>query len=173
LIFGFTSRTQQTLYYTKTGKISFFSSTPVEDIEATNNSVQGAIEAESGKMQFLVLMKAFQFEKSLMQEHFNENYVESHKYPKAKFNGEIVNIEDVDFEKDGVYQVKVKGELTIKNKTNPVETDGTLEVKGEQVRGKSTFKIRIADYGVKVPKIVMANIAEIVDINVDMDYTKK
>ena len=88
-------------YFTRSGKISFYSDTPMEKIEAKNGSATSVLDTESGKMEFAVLIKGFQFAKSLMQDHFNENYMESSKYPKALFKGEISNIDDVDFGHDG------------------------------------------------------------------------
>ncbi len=157
-------------YFTKTGTISFYSHTNVEDIEAINHKVTSVFETKGGKMQFSVLMKAFEFEKALMQEHFNENYVESDKYPKASFDGKIDQIQNIQFEKDGTYKSKVSGNLTIKNKTNAVSTDGTFIVKDGNVQGKATFKIRLADYNVTIPSVVKDKINEYVEIKVDMNY---
>lgn len=157
-------------YFTKTGNITFFSHTNIEDIEAVNHKVTSAFETATGKLQFSVLMKAFEFEKALMQEHFNENYVESDKYPKASFDGTIDNIKAINFEKDGTYKSTVTGNLTIKNKTNKVSTEGTFVVKGDNVQGKATFKIKLADYNVTIPSVVKDKINEQVEIRVDMNY---
>ena len=81
----------QERFFTKTGSISFFSKTPLEDIEAHNRSVTCVLDSKTGNVQFAVLMKGFEFKKALMQEHFNEDYIESDKYPKAEFKGQIVN----------------------------------------------------------------------------------
>lgn len=157
-------------YFTKTGTIVFFSHTDLEDIEGTNHKVTSAFETTGGKMQFSVLMKAFEFEKALMQEHFNENYVESDKYPKASFDGTIDNIKAINFEKDGTYKSTVTGNLTIKNKTQKVSTEGTFIVKGSDVQGKAKFKIKLADYNVTIPSVVKDKINEQVEIRVDMNY---
>ena len=121
-------------------------------------------------MEFAVLIKAFQFEKALMQEHFNENYMESDKYPKAIFKGAIVDASTVDFSKDGDYPVKVKGKLTIHGVTNEVETDGTIDVKDGKISASSNFEIAVADYKIKIPSVVKDNIAKTVQIVVDMNY---
>lgn len=159
-------------YFTRTGHIWFYSHTPIEDIEAHNYKVSSVLDASTGKMEFAVLMTAFQFEKALMQEHFNENYVESEKYPKAQFKGQITNVSKVNWAKDGTYPVKVSGELTIKDKTNPVSTDGTVEIKGESVNASSKFKIKLADYNVEVPKMVRNKISEELEITVEMNYSE-
>jgi polyisoprenoid-binding protein YceI len=105
-----------------------------------------------------------------MQEHFNENYVESDKFPKAAFDGSIDNIKAINFEKDGTYKSTVTGNLTIKGKTNKVSTEGTFIVKGGDVQGKATFKIKLADYNVTIPSVVKDKINEQVEIRVDMNY---
>lgn len=159
-------------FFTRTGHIWFFSHTPVEDIEAHNYKVSSVLDAESGAMEFSLLMTAFQFEKALMQEHFNENYVESAKYPKSTFKGKITNIKEVNLSKDGAYPVNIAGNLTIKDKTNPVNAKGTLTVKGDQLSGSSKFKIKLADYNVEIPKMVKNKISEEIDITVEMIYAE-
>jgi polyisoprenoid-binding protein YceI len=103
----------QKLYSTKTGKITFESKAPLEDIEAKNSEVESKLLSSNGQIVFSLLMKGFQFENQLMEDHFNENYVESTKYPKADFKGFITNIKDINFSKDGTYPAKIKGKLTI------------------------------------------------------------
>ena len=149
----------QDKYFTKTGKISFFSSTPMENIEAHNSKSTSVIDTKTGKMEFATLMKAFDFEKALMQEHFNENYVESDKYPKATFSGAITNLSDVNFKKDGTYKVKVKGNLTMHGVTKEVEAPGTITVKGNQISANSTFNVAPEDYKIEIPKLVREKIA--------------
>lgn len=157
-------------YFTKTGNISFFSATDMENIEAQNHKVTSAFETASGKIQFSVLMKAFEFEKALMQEHFNENYVESDKYPKSSFDGIIENVSEINFAKDGTYKAKVSGNLTIKDRTNKVSTTGTFTVKGTDVTGNAVFKIKLVDYNISVPSVVKKNISEEIEIRVNMNY---
>ncbi len=86
-------------------------------------------------------MKGFEFEKALMQEHFNENYVESHKYPNATFVGKIVNLKDIDFSKDGDYNAVVEGELLIHGVRNKLKEEGVITVNGTRVEGKAKFTI--------------------------------
>lgn len=167
-----TGAVQAQKYITKTGHIRFFSTTPMEDIEAHNRQVNAAIDSQTGDFVFKVLMKSFQFEKALMQEHFNENYVESDKYPNASFKGKISNIKDVDFSKPGKYEVTVEGDLTIKDVTKKISEKGTLEVAGDKVTGKSTFFVQLADYNIKVPAAVAANIAKSIRVDVDVNMDK-
>lgn len=157
-------------YFTRTGTISFFSEAPLEKIEATNNSATSIFDLETGNMEFAVLIKGFQFEKALMQEHFNENYMESSKFPKATFKGQIAEIGDVDFSKDGEYPVKVKGALTIHGETQEVETEGKFVVKEGAIAANASFEIAVADYKIEIPKVVRDNIAKIVRIDINSDY---
>src|SRR5262245_31920938 len=107
----------QDRYFTKTGKVSFYSKATLENIEAHNRSVTGVIDTKSGNVQFAVPMKGFEFAKALMQEHFNEDYLETTKFPKAEFKGQITNNSEVDYTKDGTYNVTVKGQMTIHGET--------------------------------------------------------
>lgn len=157
-------------YYTKAGKISFFSDTALEKIEAHNHKATSVIDLASGQMEFAVLIKAFQFEKALMQEHFNENYMESDKFPKATFKGEIQNLSDINFKKDGDYAAKIKGKLTMHGVTKDIETTGTFNVKSGKISASSIFNVLVADYGIKIPAVVKDNIAKEVKIEVNIDY---
>ncbi|MHC1777357.1 MAG: YceI family protein [Lentimicrobium sp.] len=159
-------------YITKTGHIRFFSSTPVEDIEAHNRQVNSALDQQTGDFVFKVLMKSFQFEKALMQEHFNENYVESDKFPNATFTGKVANISDIDFGKNGIYSTNIEGDLTIKGVTKKVSEKGTFEVKDGKVKGISTFNLLLADFGIKIPNTVANNISKTIQIDVDVNLEK-
>jgi polyisoprenoid-binding protein YceI len=161
----------QTKYFTKNGKVYFNATSPLEKIEATNEKAVSIIDASNGTMEFSVLMKAFTFDKALMQEHFNENYVESDKYPKAVFKGNVTNMTTVDLKKDGTYPVKVKGKMTLHGETKDVEADGTLTVKDGGIEaGKSQFKIIPSDYNIEIPSVVKDKIAKEILIDVDVNY---
>ncbi len=160
-------------YVTKNGVISFHSETPIETIFAENHQVNAAMDAQSGDIVFKILMKSFEFPKALMQEHFNENYIESDKYPNATFKGRIVNIKDIDFSKEGSYDAVIEGEMTIHGVTNTVREKGTFKVgAGDKIKGESKFTLAIADYKIKIPKAVTENIADSVDVNVNIDMDK-
>ena len=115
-------------YFTKNGKINFdaTSASSPEKIEGVNRTVTCVVDTKTGNIQFAVLMKGFEFERALMEEHFNENYVESDKFPKAEFKGTIDNNDKVNYTKDGTYTVKVKGKLTMHGETKDVETEGKI-----------------------------------------------
>lgn len=170
LVLGTGLLSAQTRYMTRTGTITFYSHTPMEDIEATNNQVSSVLDISSGDMVFAVLMKAFQFEKALMQEHFNEKYVESDKFPKAQFKGAITNLDAIDFSKPGTYPAQVAGKLTIHGVTRDVETTGTIVVTESGVQAQAKFPVAVADYDISVPAVVRDNIAKELDITVAMNY---
>lgn len=151
------------------GYISFYSHTAIEDITAENNQVASVIDAASGEVAIIVTMINFQFEKKLMQEHFNENYVESEKYPKATFNGKIINNSEVNYTEEGVYKVSVEGDMTIHGITNKASVEGSIvvtEAGGVVIRTK--FMLNPEDYKIRIPRIVRNNIAERLEISVDI-----
>lgn len=158
----------QTKYFTKQGKISFYSETPMEKIEAHNSRVTSVLDAESGKIEFMALIKAFEFEKALMQEHFNENYMESSKYPKASFKGTITDMKSVDLKKDGTYNVEVKGDLTIHGVTKNITEKATIKVKGGVISAETTFNVALKDYNIKIPTVVNNKIAEVIQVKVNI-----
>ena len=157
----------QDVFFTKTGKITFFSSTAMEDIDATNNEVSSFLNKSNGEFVFAVLIKGFHFEKALMEEHFNDKYMESTKFPKADFKGKIASLADVNFAKDGDYKVKVSGNLTIHGETKVVTSDGVISIKGGKISAKSIFNVLLADY--KIERI-NKNLAESIKVTVDVHY---
>ena len=165
MIFG------QGKYMTNNGSISFFSHTALENITADNNEVACVIDASTGEVVIILKMTAFHFEKKLMEEHFNENYVESEKYPKATFKGKITNNKALDYTSQGIYKVNVEGELTIHDKTNPVSAAGTIEVTAEGITARTKFLLNPEDYDIKVPKVVRNNIAKNMEISVELPCT--
>ncbi len=170
LVLGSGKVTAQNRYFTRTGHIWFFSEAPLENIEAHNRQVATFISFDTGELVFSVPMKGFEFRKSLMQEHFNENYLETDKYPRGTFKGNITNIKTIDFQKDGIYPAKVEGTLTIHGVARPVTANGTLEVKGSRIVAKSTFTITPEDYNIEIPLLVRQHVAKIIQINVDLQY---
>lgn len=157
-------------YFTRSANISFYSDTPMEKIEATNHQVTSVVDLEKSEMVFSVLMKSFEFEKALMQEHFNEKYVESDKYPKAQFKGTFKSEKAIDLSKDGEYKVTVTGTMSLHGVDKEVTATGTFVVKGGVLTGKAEFKLKLADYNISIPGVVKENIAEEVKITVDATY---
>lgn len=159
------------IYLTRTAYIGFFSKTPAEDIKAINNQVYAAIDAGKKNIAFSLLLKSFTFTKELMQEHFNENYVESDKYPKASFSGAYTG--DVDLTKNGVYNVTVTGNLTLHNTTKEITTPATMEVKDTHLIGTAQFKVKPEDFNISIPELVRGKIAQEITININADCTLK
>ena len=170
LILGSKMQAQSDLLFTKTGHIYFISHTDIIDIDANNNQVGSILNTKTGEIVFTLLMKSFEFKLALAYEHFNENYVESHLYPKSKFNGSILNIKTVDFSKDGIYLVDVDGDLSIHGQTKKIKTSGTISIKEGKVYAKSNFEIALADYKIEVPYLVKDRVAQKIQIQVNMTY---
>jgi len=158
-------------YMTKNGFISFFSHTPMEDIKAENNQVAGVIDTSTGEIVFQVLINSFHFERALMEEHFNENYMESEKYPKASFKGKITDLKTVDFKKNGTYDVVVEGDLTIRDVTKKMSVKGTVEIITGVVNANTKFIIAPEDFNIKIPSVVREKIARTLEVTVAMKYT--
>jgi hypothetical protein len=163
----------QERYGTRTGHIAFYSETPMENIEADNRKVTGVFDVTSGAIQFAALIKAFEFEKALMQEHFNENYMESNTYPKAEFKGKVAGFTAEQLKTPGEHKVVVRGDLTIHGVTKSVEHPGTLTVqKDGSIKASSDFLVKPEDHGITIPGVVRKNIAETITVKVRMDLVK-
>lgn len=160
-------------FVTRTGQVSFFSSTPIENIEAINNEMAGIVDAKTGEVAFIVPIKSFKFAKAMMQQHFNESYMESDKYPKAEFAGKIANMSSVNFSKDGDYEVSVAGKLSIHGVTREVTIPGSVSVKGKIISVNSKFKVRNEDYSIRIPSLVSNKIAEEIEVTVNSVLNKK
>lgn len=165
-----TMASAQGKYFSRDGKIQFYSKAPMENIEAINRKATAVLDTQTGKLEFSVLMKAFEFEKSLMQDHFNENYVESDKFPRAVFKGSIVNPASVSWVKDGVYPVSVKGMMDLHGVTNEMETPGTITIKAGKISANADFSLALKDYKIEIPKVVKEKIAETVKVTVDVSF---
>lgn len=150
----------------------FFSTTPAENIEANNYASVGAIDPSNGDVVFSVPMQSFEFEKALMQEHFNsKKFLDTKTNPKAKLTGKIVNLDKVNFKKDGSYSAEVVGDLTINGVTNTVKEKATITVKGGKISLASKFNVTLADYKVTFAKgKPSTNIAKTVEITVHSNY---
>ncbi len=148
--------------------VSFFSETPVENINAKSNIGSSLLNTSTDSVAFRVPVSSFQFEKALMQEHFNENYMETPKYPNASFRGKIN--EKVDYKKDGVYKVTCTGKLNMHGVDQLRTINGTITVKGNDVILDSEFLVKTADHKIEVPKVVFEKIAESIKVTVNAKY---
>jgi len=163
--------TAQKLVSSKT-HFKFFSSTPVEEIEANNYKTVSTLEKSNGKIVFSVPMQSFEFEKALMQEHFNsKKFLDTKSNPKSKLTGNITNISEVNFEKDGSYSVNVEGELTINGVSNAIKEKATVTVKDGKVSMKSKLNIILADYQIAFKKgKPSTNIAKTIEVTMEAIY---
>jgi hypothetical protein len=159
----------QKVYATKSASIKFFSSTPMEDIEAINNQVESKL-TDKGQIMFALLIKGFVFENELMQEHFNEpDWMDSNKYPKADFKGVITNFNKVNLTSNGNYQVVVTGNLTIRGITKKTTATGSINVKDGKISSNSVFKLAVTDFGI-TGKDIGKSIAKELQITVSSKY---
>jgi hypothetical protein len=154
-------------FMTRNGFIGFYSQTPLEDIRAENNQVYAIVDAGKKNLAFTLLLKGFIFRKELMQEHFNENYVESDKYPKSTFSGSYSG--DVPLNQDGVYHVTVKGNLSLHNVTKSIEIPATLEVAKGNLQGTASFNVKPEDFNISIPSLVRDKIAKEINVQVKID----
>lgn len=159
------------IYLTRSGFIGFYSKTPLEDIRAENKQVYAVIDAGKKNLAFSTLLKGFVFPKQLMQDHFNENYVESDKFPKASFTGSYTG--EINLSKTGVYPVMIKGQLTLHGVTKTVEMPASIEVQNGKLIGKSDFKLTPGDFNIKIPSLVKEKIAEQIAVRVSVECSLK
>lgn len=153
-------------YFTKDGSIRFFSTTKVENIEATNNKATCVLDATTGDLEWSVLVKGFVFEKALMEEHFNENYMESGTFPKAGFKGKIENMASLKLSNDGTYPVKVTGDMTMHGVTKKITTDATITVVGGKISTSSKLYVNPKDYNITIPAPVQGKISDKIEVTV-------
>ncbi len=155
-------------YFTKMGTISFDATSPSspERIEGKNKTVTCVMDTKTGEVQFAVLMKGFIFEKALMEEHFNENYVESDKFPKTEFKGLIANNGKINYSKNGSYPVQVKGRLTMHGETRDVETSGKLTIQDGKINVAADFTVLLSDFKISIPGLVADKVSKSAKIGV-------
>lgn len=154
-------------YVAENGFISFFSQAPVENIKADNNKVTSLFSADNGTIAFSVPIKEFQFEKKLMQEHFNDKYMESDRFPRSTFAGKVTGYS---LSSSGLQSVRAKGKITIHGIVKEIDVPGTLEVKNRNLIIKTKFKVLNKDYGIVIPQILWKNVSEEIEITIDMTY---
>lgn len=161
----------QTKLFSKSAKISFLSNTPMEDIEAHNNNVVTAWDIITGQLEFSLLVRGFEFKKALMQQHFNENYLESDKYPKAHFKGKIIDSNSIPLQKEGNYTITINGDITIHGIKRYISFPAVILVKNKVISAKAEFIIALADFNIEIPGIVADNISKHIKVQVNVpDY---
>lgn len=157
----------QDKYLTKDGFISFFSHSIVEDIKADNNQVLSVLDTQTGKIAIQLLMRSFMFKKTLMREHFNENYVESYKYPKATFSGEIKNFDELNEEQT---ETEIIGILTVHGEEKEISTKVIVNISESEIMLTGEFKVDVADFNIKIPAIVANNIAKTIKVSFELHH---
>ncbi len=158
-----------TLYVSKNAVVTIYSKAPLEDIEASTSTGKAVYNASTGELAFDVPIRTFKFRKSLMQEHFNENYMESDKYPNATFRGNVN--EKVDLTKNGTYPVSATGSMDVHGVKQNRTIKGTLIVNNGAVSMQSEFMVRCADHNIEIPKLVFQKIAETIKVNINASFT--
>ena len=166
-LFYFVSTNAQQEYITRQGELSFFSYTSVENIEASNSQILSLFYPGTNKIGVQILMRAFKFEKSLMYEHFNESYIESDLYPKALFEGEVL---DFDTTIEGEQTRIIKGNFTLRGITKPVEVKARIIKNNDDYVISGTLEVLVDDYEIKIPAILSPNIAENIKISFNFQY---
>ena len=161
----------QDVLVSKNATVSFYSSTVLEDIEAKSTAASSALNAKTGELIFKVNNTSFEFRKKLMQEHFNENYMESDRYPQSEFKGKLTG--DYNLKTNGTYTVKAEGVLSIHGVSKNYSTVAELTVNNGNVSARATFKVRIADHKIQIPSLVFKKIAEFVDVKIQALYQPK
>ncbi|WP_239985795.1 MULTISPECIES: YceI family protein [Arenibacter] len=154
-------------FLTKDGYVSFFSHSVVEDIKADNNQVLSIVDSDTGEIAIQLLMRSFMFKKALMQEHFNENYVESYKYPKATFTGKIMKFNELDELKG---ETEIVGTLNVHGRDKEISTKVNVEIIKDEIILKGDFSVEVADFDIKIPAIVENNIAKTIKVNFELRH---
>ena len=157
------------VFLTKSAELTLFSEAPIENIEAVSKSAYGVINTENGEIQFGVSIRSFRFRKSLMQEHFNENYMESDKFPSARFKGKLNT--PIDLSKDGEYKVTATGDLDVHGIVKKRSITGTIKVLNGRLEINSVFDVKCQDHEIKIPALVFKNIAETIRITLKGTFT--
>lgn len=158
----------QNLFSTNNGETTFHSETPVEDITAVNKLGQSILNTSTNEIVVQMNMKQFDFPNKLMQEHFNENYIESDKYPKAIFKGKIN--EKIDFTNNGTYDITATGDFTIHGVAKSRTLKGKVTVNQGSLSITTDFDVALADHKIEVPQIVFVKIAQVIKVKSKFTY---
>jgi len=160
----------QNIQLCKTVNVKIFSEAPLENIEAVSKKAVSAINTEENSLYFEVPIQSLDFEKDLMEEHFNENYIESDKYPTAKYNGNFMG--DIKWDTPGIYEVTVKGVLELHGVEQERTDKGTIAIAEDgTISSNAVFNVKCVDHKIKIPKLVIKNIAEEIEVTVSATYT--
>jgi len=167
-LFSATAFCNGQVYTAKTGTASFYSEAPMENIEGISNSVQSIVNTTTKSIAFIISIRSFQFKKDLMQEHFNEKYMESDKFPNATYSGKIN--EDIDLGKDGTYNVTSSGKIAMHGQEKEITVPGIFTVKNGEATLQTNFPLAVADFKIEIPQLLFQNIADTVAVKVNVSY---
>jgi hypothetical protein len=157
-------------YLSKEGNVSFFSEAPIENIEAVNKKATGVIDLRTGGFAFQIMIEDFVFPNSLMQEHFNESYMEIEKFPNSTFTGVISDVSALDLSKE--QSIDVSGNFLLHGINRQMNMTTTISLKDEKLNISSQFDIVLDDFNIDIPKIMMYKIAEVINVNIEMNLQK-
>ncbi|MCK5537098.1 MAG: YceI family protein [Bacteroidales bacterium] len=157
-------------HITKSGNIEIFSQTPLFTIEGVNKKVASILNTETGDIVASTLMRSFKFEEALVEEHFNENYAESHKFPKSTFKGKITDYKKIDFTKDGTHTITIEGKLLIHGATNYVKEQGVLTIKDGNISAKTQFNVSLKAFEIQVEKAYEKAIKDEIELKIHFDF---
>jgi polyisoprenoid-binding protein YceI len=170
IISSFSVKSQ--LYITRNGKVNFVSEAPLEIIKAASSKLTGILNTSDKSFVFSVSMKTFNgFNSPLQKIHFNENYIESNKYPNAKFKGKI--IEDIDLKKPGNYKVRAKGKFSVHGKENPMTIRCTITISKGEIKVNSNFVVYLKDHNIQIPTIVNQKLSEKINVSIKTSLKQK
>ena len=158
-------------YYTNKGKVSFFSEAPIENISAVNENVSAIVDSQAGGFAFRLKIVDFTFPNSLMQEHFNESYLESEKYPLSTFTGVIDNFSNLDLSTK--QNLMVKGSLAMHGISKDAQMKAIVQMINDELHISSAFDVALEDYDIDIPKIMMYKIAETIKVTVEIKLNKR
>lgn len=158
----------QNVFIDKAGRVTFFSEARLENIEAVHTGVNAMLNTLTNELVFIVPIRGFRFEKELMQEHFNEKYMESDKFPKATFKCSITD--SVSWSVPGTYTVSAKGILNLHGVEREISESGIITINGNKISLTSEFNIAVADYGITIPKLLFENIADTVKVTLHSNF---
>ncbi|MDH5365387.1 MAG: YceI family protein [Cyclobacteriaceae bacterium] len=168
VLFSFSSIHAQK-YKSDKSTVTFYSEAVIENIEATNNKAQSVLDVTNQNIVFSIPIDGFDFEKDLMQEHFNEKYMETEKFPKSIFSGKFSGF---DINKTGKQKVAASGKLTIHGVERKISAEGIMIVEGNKIKLSSSFKVKLKDYKIAIPQLLWQNIAEEVEVELLFEYAK-
>lgn len=171
LLIGFQAIKAQN-YMTKEGSIALYAETPLLIIDGKTQSAGSILNGTTGEVAATVLLTSFKFKEALLEEHFNENYVESHKFPKSQFKGKITNWSSVNISKDGTYPITIEGDLTMHGETRPLKSTGTIVVAGGKVSASTEFLVSLENYKIKVEESYKDRIPDKIKLTLKFNYTK-